>query len=263
MRPERIGIVGGRGRMGRWFANLFKRAGYQVEISDLGTPLSNQDLARQCPVVFLAVPMERFEEVVIQVGPLMPPEAGLIDLCSLKARQVAVMLRETTCQVVGAHPLFGPGENSIVGQRVALCPARGNGWFNWFKDFLDTQGAETVVISPEEHDQLMAVIQVLNHFILLALGEVINRQGLDPQRLVNLATPSFIRQLNILSRLADQDPHLYAAIQFDNPAGDQIREAFARAVSKLKEIAQERREEEFVQLFTEVQTLGQKIRKAK
>ncbi|WP_456431385.1 prephenate dehydrogenase/arogenate dehydrogenase family protein [Thermosulfuriphilus sp.] len=248
--------------MGRWFSRLFQEAGLKVEISDIGTPLSNKDLVQRCPVVFLAVPMEHLEGVVSEVGPLLPEDSGLIDLCSLKAKQVAVMLEKTSCQVVGAHPLFGPGEDSIVGRRVALCPARGRDWFGWFETFLKDQGAETIVISPEEHDQLMAVIQVLNHFILLALGEVINREGLDPQRLVKLATPSFIRQLNILTRLADQDPRLYAAIQFDNPAGDRIREAFVSAVLKLKGIAQRREVQEFVDLFTEVQNLGQKIRKA-
>jgi len=254
-----VGIVGGAGRMGRWFKRQFERAGYEVLVSDRHTPLSNRDLARRCAVLVLSVPMPVFESVVAEVGPLLSEEQGLIDLCSLKKRQTEAMLKHTRCEVVAAHPLFGPGEPDLRGQKIALWPARGRRWFSWFKDFIELCRGEPIVISPEEHDQAMAIVQVINHFMLLALGMLIDQTGVSVEKLKALATPSFVRQLDILARFADQDPYLYGAIQFDNPAGEQMRRRYLEAAKKLAEVASRHDMEEFVAIFREVQALGRKI----
>lgn len=259
-RKPLIGIVGGAGRMGRWFKRQFERAGYEVLVSDRHTPLSNQDLARRCDVLLLSVPMPVFEAVVAEIGPFLSEGQGVIDLCSLKKLQAEAMLRHTRCEVVAAHPLFGPGEPDLRAQKVALWPARGERWFEWFKKFVEEAGGEAVVISPEEHDQAMAIIQVINHFMLLALGQVIDQSGIPVDKLKALATPSFVRQLDILSRLADQDPYLYGAIQFDNPAGEEMRRRYLASAEKLAEVASRHDMEGFVAIFREVQALGRLLK---
>ncbi len=255
-----IGIVGGAGRMGRWFKRQFERAGYEVLVADRNTPLSARDLAQRCPVLILSVPMSVFEEVVQELAPHLGEDQGLIDFCSLKKRQTEAMLRHTRCEVVAAHPLFGPGEPDLSGQKVAMWPARGKRWFNWFKDFVTSQGAEAVLVDPEEHDRAMAIIQVLNHFMLLALGRLIDTSGLSVDLLKGLATPSFVRQLDILARFADQDPYLYGAIQFDNPAGEEMRKRYLAAAQEIASLAEAQDLEGFVRLFKEVQLLGHKLK---
>ncbi len=256
----RLGIVGGKGRMGRWFKRLFERSGYEVLIADLGTPLSNRDLAKRCDIVFVSVPMPVFGKVVEEIGPLLSPKQGLIDFCSLKKIQNEIMLAHTQAEVVAAHPLFGPGEKDLVGQKVAMWPSRGNSWFSWFKDFVETSGGKAVVVSPEEHDQAMAIIQVINHFMLLALGKLIEECGISLEHLKDLATPSFERQLDIVARFADQDPFLYGAIQFDNPEGEAVRQAYLKYIQKLEEIARKKDMKAFVELFLEVQNLGRQLK---
>ncbi len=259
MKPSRIGIIGGLGKMGSWFRRVFEKAGYEVLISDQNTPLSNRDLAQQCEVVIVSVPMPVFPEVIREIGPHLPSSAGLIDLCSLKAREVDTMLRHTSCEVVGAHPLFGPYEKDLAGQTVALCPARGELWFRWFQNFLEEHGARTITVSPEEHDRIMSLVQVLNHFWLLVLGRTIEKSGLSLDKLVPLSTPSFRRQLEIFSRLAKQDPELYAAIQFDNPLGDDTRELFWRLAQELSEIVARRDRQAYVKYFREIQELAREV----
>ncbi len=255
-----VGIVGGAGRMGRWFKRLFEREGYEVLVSDLHTPLSNRDLALQSEVLILSVPMPSFDSVLQEIGHLLSEGKGIIDLCSLKKLQTEAMLRYTKCEVVAAHPLFGPGEPDLKGQKVALWPARGRRWFSWFKDFVTACGGEAIVISPEEHDQAMAIIQVINHFMLLALGKLIDDAEIDIEKLKALATPSFVRQLDILARFADQDPHLYGAIQFDNPAGEEMRRRYLEAAQRLAQIAKNHDLESFVAIFREVQALGRLLK---
>ncbi len=260
MNPSVLGVIGGHGKMGAWFARIFREAGLKVLVSDRGTPLSNCELAQRSQVVMVAVPMAVFPEVVREIGPYLPREAGLIDLCSLKAREVKLMLEATSCEVVGAHPLFGPYEKDLSGQTVALCPARGNSWYQWFKTFLEERGALTVTVSPEEHDRIMSLVQVLNHFWLLVLGKTIEESGLSLEKLVQLSTPSFRRQLEIFSRLAPQDPELYTAIQFDNPLGDETRELFWKLSRELSEIIARRDREAYLKYFKERQALARKIR---
>ncbi len=253
-----IGIVGGKGRMGRWFDRfLSDTAGLSVLVSDIDTELSPEDLAGRCDVVILSVPMDVFPEVVKQVGPLMPEGAFLTDLCSLKERQLNCMLEYTKCEVVGTHPLFGPVEDSIDGRRVAICPGRGTKWLSWWQGLLDRYGAKTFTISSSEHDRTMAWVQALNHFILISLGKALEEDGIDLDQLLSLATPSFEQQLKIVSRLRLQDPELYATIQMANPYTRQSIDIFTRYANSLLDIISSGDRKRFVELFKEVQNLGE------
>ena len=257
--PPTVGIVGGEGRMGKMFGRFFESAGYTVLISDIGTELNPMDIARRCQVIILSLPMEVFPDVVREIGPVIPEDAFLTDLCSLKQTQVACMLENTSCEVVGTHPLFGPGEDSFKGRRVALCPGRGKRWLSWWEGLLRQHGALTYIVSAEEHDKTMAWVQALNHFLLLCLGKALEEDGIDLKQLLSLATPSFERQLDIVSRLSNQDPELYATIQMSNPYTDQALTIFARYRDELYNIVNNKDREAFERLFVEVQEFGKTL----
>ena len=255
-----IGIVGGKGRMGKWFERFFREdVGLNVIVCDLNTDVTVDDIVKDCDVVIVSVPMEAFESVIKEIGPKMKHEAFLTDLCSLKSVQVDTMLKytkESQCEVVGTHPLFGPAEDSIKGRRVAICPARGRRWLSWWEGLLKSKGALTYMIDAKEHDRTMAWVQALNHFILLSLGKALEEDGIDLNQLLNLATPSFERQLRIVSRLSLQDPELYATIQMSNPFTQNALNIFTSHANQLLEIIKEKDRAKFVELFKEVQELG-------
>ena len=251
-----IGIVGGKGRMGKWFSAFFRQAGFEVMISDIDTDISPEDIAGSCDITVLSLPMEIFPEVVRQIGPLMHESALLTDLCSLKQTQVQCMLEHASCNVIGTHPLFGPAEQSIQGRRVAICPGRGKRWLVWWEALFRFHGAKTTIFAPEEHDRTMAWVQALNHFILLCLGKALEEDGINLNHVMELATPSFERQLHILARLCHQDPELYATIQMGNPYTSSAIETFSSYAHQLKEILSNRKRKEFISMFKEVQELG-------
>ncbi len=251
-----IGIIGGKGRMGQWFQRLFKDTGHEVLISDIDTHLTPKQVAERCQVVILALPMEIFPRVVEEVAPLVPENHFLTDICSLKEKQVELMLRHSKCEVCGTHPLFGPGEESLQGRRVALCPGRGEKWYSWWKNYLEENGALVAEFTPSEHDRSMAWVQALNHFILLCLGKSLEEDGIDFKHILQLATPSFERQLNIVARLCLQDPELYATIQLGNPYTQTAIETFTKYARSLKKILREKDRQGFIKMFKEVQELG-------
>ncbi len=242
--------------MGKWFDKFLSGCGFTVLVSDVDTELKATDLAESCQVVILAVPMDVFPEVVTQVAPAMAENGFLTDLCSLKEKQVACMLENSKCEVAGTHPLFGPGEKGIEGKRVALCPGRGHKWLKWWQGLLDEQGALTTIFSPEEHDRAMAWVQALNHFILLCLGKSLEEEEINIRHILELATPSFERQMNIVARLCLQDPKLYAAIQLDNPHSPKAIETFSRYAMELEGIVKRGDISSFLKMFNEVQQLG-------
>lgn len=257
------GVIGGHGRMGRWFERFFKGAGVPVLVSDLDGGLDPQEIARRCDVVVLSVPMTAFEDVVKQVGPLLRADAFLTDLCSLKERQVSLMLEHSPAEVVGTHPLFGPAEGSINGRRIALCPGRGKRWLSWWEGLLRAHGALTHIVDAALHDRAMAWVQALNHFLVMGIGRALMEDGIDPMEIMALATPSFEQQMNILARFSQQDPGLYAHIQMANPYSAGALEAFSRKADELHKIINDKDREAFIKAFKEIQGLGRLLLSSK
>lgn len=246
-----IGIIGGLGKMGRWFHRYFGELGYRVSVADLDTEIKPQDLARTCDVVLVAVPLQHTVEMVRNIGPLVKNNALLMDIASLKSEVVRKMLEVSTAAVIGTHPLFGPGEPNITGQTVVLCPGRGQEWQEWLNRVLLESGARVAVVSPEIHDYYMAVVQGLTHFSTLVLGLTIHSLGIDLESLKQFATPAFHRRLMEITHLLSQDADLYAAMPMLNSAYGVFYREFERIILELKGVIAKKDMEEFIRLFDE------------
>jgi prephenate dehydrogenase len=145
-------------------------------------------------------------------------EGGLLmDLTSLKVRPVEAMLAHARCEVIGAHPLFGPGAPSLSGHTVVLCPARGERWLPWVKGLFESEGGRVVLAEPAHHDRLMACVQALTHFDTLAFALTLARLKVPLEELLHFATPNFNIKLKQAARLLRQDGALYAEIEAANP----------------------------------------------
>ena len=88
MKEAVIGIIGGTGGMGRWFAGLLREEGYKVHVCGRNSPLGIDDLAGLCNVIVVAVPIAATAEVIKQIGQLMFAGSLLMDLTSLKKEPV-------------------------------------------------------------------------------------------------------------------------------------------------------------------------------
>ena len=244
-----IGIIGGQGKMGRWFHRFYSELGYQVSVADLGTEVTAEDLAKACQVLLVAVPLQDTVQVVRSIGPLVQSDALLMDIASLQSEVVRTMLEVSSAAVIGTHPLFGPGEPNITGQTVVICPGRGESWQDWLTGVFVESGAKVEVVSPEIHDYYMAVIQGLTHFTTLAFGLTIDSIGLDLENLKRFATPAFHRRLNEISHLLSQDADLYAAMPMLNSTYGVFYREFERIILELKAVIAKRESEEFIRLF--------------
>jgi len=251
-----IALIGGQGQMGRWFTRFFESQGLVVLVADLDTSQSPAEVAALADVVVISVPIPKVAEVAREVAPHLKPDAALVDLTSVKQRPMAAMMKAFAGEVVGTHPLFGPGEKSIAGHTVVLCQGRGKRWFQWLQELLTQAGARVKITSAAEHDRLMAVVQGLAHFMLIAFGAVIRDLGVSLEDLEEFSTPTFATLHNLTRRLLSQDPKLYACIQLQNPANRIALRALEGAVADILYFIQRQDADGLVRLIEEIKQVG-------
>ena len=249
MRVIQIGIIGGTGGMGKIFARLFCDAGYTVHVSGSKTGLAIPQMAEKCQVVIVSVPIEVTVEVIEQIGPLMHEGSLLMDLTSLKAEPVKAMLTSSPAEVIGLHPLFGPGVEAFAGHCIVICPARADHWLAWVRDIFAKEGGTLIEMTPERHDELMAIVQALNHLNSITMGMVMKAWGVELAALETVATPMFAQKLAIIKELFTHNPGLYAEIITRNPASKRIVELYQQTLEDLATLVTEQDAKAFTQLI--------------
>jgi chorismate mutase/prephenate dehydrogenase len=250
--PRTVAVIGGQGGMGSVMARLFGDIGHAVMVADVDTELAPQEAARTADVVVVSVPIRATDEVIRQVGPHMRGDALLMDVTSLKEQPIRTMLESTRASVVGTHPLFGPGVNTFQGQRVVLCPGRGEGWHDWVRRMLEARGLVVAETSPEEHDRSMALVQVLNHFQTQVLGLAMSRLGIPFEQTLRFTSPAYLLESYVTARHFAQSPELYGPIEMFNPRSGEVTEAFRAAADELGGVVQRGDQERFNEIFQEV-----------
>ena len=236
MNEFEIGIIGGTGGIGKWFAAFFAGAGYPVHVAGRYTGKPLPELAESCRVIIVAVPIAATLDVIRSVGPHLPKDALLMDFTSLKEAPVRAMLEATAADVIGCHPLFGPDCPSLAGQNIVLCPGRGDRWLKRIEEIFAKGGARVTVATPSEHDRMMALIQGLTHLDTVLMGLALRDAGAEPEALAAFSTPVFRTKQAIIEKVFTLRPEMYAEILTGNPALSEIIGRYEQNLSRLKEL---------------------------
>jgi prephenate dehydrogenase len=236
MKDFEIGIIGGTRGMGRWFADYLIGQGYAVHVSGRTTGMGVAEMAARCRVVVVSVPIGVTIEAISQIGPFMPRDSLLMDLTSLKAEPVSAMLKFSPSEVIGCHPLFGPQVPSIEKQNIVLCPARTGKWLSWLRDVMKKGGALLVETTPECHDELMAVVQGLNHLNTIMMGMALSNTSAPLSQLDRFTTPFFDAKAKMIEKIFSDNPRLYAEIICENPGRGRIVEFYERLLAEIKPV---------------------------
>lgn len=211
--PKTVGLIGGGGRMGSMFAPLFSASGCTVRSAGPGDDPSYGGLTG-CDLVLVTVPIVETDAVIRRVAPQLRPDQLLCDFTSIKREPVAAML-ESRAWVIGLHPLFGPMPN-VAGQNVVLCPERPGPCLPWIEGFLRQHGMTPVVMSPQGHDEAMAFIQGLTHFLNITFARTLQTRQADLEALLRVCSPVYQVFFAVLSRILSGDARLYGQIQLMN-----------------------------------------------
>ncbi len=231
----RIGIIGAEGRMGSFLVSLSREKGLEVLLADKGVG-DVASLARSSDLIILAIPFYAMDELLRSIGGLIRPEALLMDITSIKIRPLKLMLKTTSCNVVGAHPLFGPESFDEDGLGVILCPGRGNDSLKMARAFWETLGLQVHLSSAEEHDRIMGIVQGVFHGIAFSMADCLaNMCSLERKKLREQSTFNFLIMLKRIKALVFQPSFLYETIFFENPFAIDSIEAFIRSLNELRD----------------------------
>jgi len=235
MKKIKVGIIGGTNGMGRWFARLLKNEGCTVHVCGRKTKLQINDLARLCNVVVVAVPISATADIIKQVGPQLAKDALLMDLTSFKYEPIKLMLANSKAEVIGCHPLFGPALKDVFGQNVILCPARGTSWLPWLKSVFKKNKLAVLESTPEKHDKMMAIVQVLNHLNTIILGMAIAETDIPLAEINKFSTPIFKTKLEIIKKVFTESPELYADIITGNPQTGKMLDIYEKKLTDIRQ----------------------------
>jgi prephenate dehydrogenase len=161
------------------------------------------------------------------------------------------MLKSSVSEVIGLHPLFGPDVESIAGYTIVLCPGRTERWLDWLKDIMVKYGANIIETTPERHDELMGLVQGLNHLNSITMGMVLRGSGMNLTELRRFATPMFNTKLGLIKKVFTKNPRLYAEIVSLNPNINRVIDLYAKTLSELKNVIHGSNVEAFMELMRE------------
>jgi len=247
----KVGIIGGTGKMGTLFSRVFSRAGYEVQVCGRRSLSRCRDLAGDCGILMVSVPIRETVPVIRGIAPLLREDQILCDLTSLKTRPVEAMLA-SRASVIGLHPMFGPTVSSLYGQTIIATPGRvDDESLASFLSIFEREGARITISTPEEHDRMMAVVQGLTHFVTLTVAETMRRLAMSPEATEPYRSPVYQIEMGLVGRLVSQDPDLYGDMLMENPYVPPVLAACHASLGRIKRAIEGRDPEAFRELFLE------------
>ncbi len=248
-----VGIIGGRGTLGKIFKKFFRKNGFRVLISGRKTRLTSIELAKRADIVIFSVPISSTIRVMREVLPYTRKEQLLMDFTSIKEEPIREMLR-SKASVIGLHPMFGR-INSLRGKTIIAVPARPGRWMKLLAPLFKKGGIKIKITTAEKHDKIMAVLQGLIHFNFMALSaalkEISKENNVDINDLLEYGGVIYRIRLGMIARILSQDPQLYADIAMLNRNTRREFEKYAEIVQKLKGIIIKRDKKGFEKLFND------------
>ena len=259
----KVAIIGGSGKMGRWLANFLLKDGYKVVITgrnesklleakrQLGAEVTtnNVEAAKQAEVIIISVPVDNFESVVAQICPYTHPEQVIIDITSIKAFPVEIMHKHIKRGIVlGVHPMFGPGARGIANQSFVLTPTNEEetALAQKIKEYLETRGARVSLMTPDEHDEMMAVILGLSHFIAIVSADtLLSFDKLKQMRAIGGST--FKLLLTLAEGVISEDPEFYTSLQMNLPNIAEVEKLFQRRAKTWADLVENKNRDKFAQ----------------
>jgi len=248
---KRVVVIGGRGQLGSLFVRLFKQSGYPVEVVEKDDWDTSDELLSKAEMVMVAVPI-RITNSVIKKLTKLNKDCLLVDITSIKDAPVKSMLNSHCGPVLGLHPMFGPGIENLAKQTIVVCQGRDADKSKWFVELLKTWGAKLALVNSEQHDRLMAIVQVLRHFSTVAYGYHLKEENIDLDKVLELSSPIYRLELIMVGRLFAQDSELYSDIIFSNKENIPMIKRFLERLLTLLQMLESEDKQAFAQLFNDV-----------
>jgi chorismate mutase/prephenate dehydrogenase len=235
-------VIGGAGKMGRWFVSFLASQGFAVEVADPSpagegvthvTDWRTTDLRHD--YIVLATPLGVTDAILKDLA-LRRPGGVVFDVGSLKSplRAGLLALKSLGCKVTSVHPMFGPDTELLSGRHVVFVDLGHAGALESARELFAPTMAEQVVMSLDDHDRLIAYVLGLSHALNIAFFTALAESGEAAPKLARMSSTTFDAQLDVASRVAQDSPELYYEIQSLNDYGAESLEALSQAIERIR-----------------------------
>ena len=232
---KKAGIIG-YGRFGRVLADLLTNK-YEVRVYDIKAVDNNEGIeicslskVLECILVFIAVPIRSFEEVIKEIATYKLYNTTIIDVCSVKVYPVEIMEKHLPDHVgiIASHPHFGPDSYSPFRElKATICLVRDvYKRINDVKEIFESQSIRTIDMTADEHDRIAASSQGVTHFI----GRALNESGI---RSTNMNTIGFNELLGVIEQTCNDSWDLFKDLQRYNPYTNDMIDKLVGTIEKI------------------------------
>jgi prephenate dehydrogenase len=266
-----IAIIGGSGKMGRWFTRHLTNDSYRVIIAgrnrqrleeaghQLDVQVNTSIEAVDCAdIIILSVSIDNFEDAVREIGPLILPEQVVMDITSIKVAPVDIMHKYIKKGLVlGTHPMFGPGAKDITGNTFVLTPTNEQelAFAKKVEFYLKSKTARVIFTTPEEHDRMISLILGLSHLMAIVAADTISGTGIL-KKAADIGGITFDALLNVAGAVISEDPEFYASLQMNLPQLPDFASMLAGKAQEWAKIVKSKDRDKFV---TKMSALKQKF----
>ncbi len=254
---QRALVIGGAGKMGRWFVTFLAAQGYEVHVADPSGPVPFtvhhddwRELHLDHDLVVVAAPLHATNDILVHMA-TMRPTGIVFDVGSLKSplREGLMALKAADVRVTSVHPMFGPDTNLLSGRHVLFMDLGVPEATETVRALFEATMAEQADMDLETHDQLIAFVLGLSHALNLAFNAALASSGAALPLLSRISSTTFDSQIDVSSKVAGENPRLYFEIQSLNDYGSSSLDALQAAVDHLRELVRTGDEEGFVAMM--------------
>lgn len=225
----KIGIIG-NGRFGKVLHKLLSTKYYVIVFDNDSTKNQNNTTLTDVldtDVIFIATPINKFEEVVKEIKPHLTNQL-VIDVLSVKCYPAEV-LKKYNVQAILTHPMFGPdsSKNGYTGLTIVLNQFSATlEQYELWKNFFVETGLKVIELNPEDHDRLAAYSQGVTHFV----GRTLNELGFKE---TPIDTNGAKKLLEIMQQTCNDSFELFNDLQTYNPYTKEMRNKLGDALDSV------------------------------
>lgn len=236
-------VILGNGVIGRWVAQDILAPAHDVVsvdwcdgdvIADVSAPDSELRALVGCAeTVVVSLPDSVGVTTLRWVAETVGTNVPIVTTSSVQAPYFEVH-REPKSRgtLVGFTPMFSPALPAEDRPILVIADARSRpAAVDQLIEWAWTVGAAPTVVSPDEHDDAVRLVQILPHAAALGVAGVLASSGTDARTLWSIAPPPAKVLLAVLARILGGSREVYGDIQRAASAQDvrdQLREAVGR-----------------------------------
>lgn len=249
---KRAVVIGGAGRMGRWFSRFLSAQGYTTGALDPAAAPAEHDWARQtlpsADLVVCSAPPGATADLY-QEWTGKPPAGVVVDIASIKTLLIEPIrtLQRAGGRVASIHPMFGPSVVLLRDADVVICDTGDAEALATVEKLFTPTTAHIVRLPLADHDRIMADLLSLAHAAAIAFALSL------PETDHPVRSTTFQALATLAAAVVRESPDVYYEIQAMNPFSATALERLRAALDRIVEAVTARDSEAFRALLDEGQ----------